>query len=154
MMGSGALTNGFARNVSMSSDGTRVAVIYRDGLAIPANSYIVAKGIVIVYEYNANAVAGMQWQQLGTNVIETDTAGDGILASISLSGDGTDSQLGLQHTKNNLMGSRMLVKCDCLNFRFRPLRMMWDGLSCRVVQSRETLRIDLCGDVGVSVARW
>lgn len=69
--------NGFARNVSMSSDGTRVAVIYRDGLATPANGYTVAKGIVIVYEYNANAASGSQWQQLGTNVIETDTAGDG-----------------------------------------------------------------------------
>ena len=53
------LTNGFARNVSMSSDGTRVAVIYRDGFGTPANGYIVAKGVVIVYEYNANAAAGI-----------------------------------------------------------------------------------------------
>ena len=36
----------------------------------------------------------MQWQQLGTNVIETDTAGDGLLASISLSGDGSRLAIG------------------------------------------------------------
>ena len=85
--------NCFDRNFSMSSDGTRVAVIYRDGLG-PGKWLYRGKGIVIVYEYNANAASGSQWQQLGTNVIETDTAGDGLLASISLSGDGNRLAIG------------------------------------------------------------
>jgi hypothetical protein len=51
------------------------------------------KGVVIVYEYNANAASGSQWQQLG-DLIETEAAGDGKYASISLSGNGTTLAIG------------------------------------------------------------
>ena len=92
VLGSGA---GFSRNVSISSDGTRIAVIYKDG----TDGSLGGKGVVVVYEHNSNAASGSQWQQLGQN-IESEAAGDGYHASISLSGDGNRLAVGSPDNMN------------------------------------------------------
>ena len=92
LLGSGA---GFSRNVSISSDGTRIAVIYKDG----TDGFQGGKGVVIVFEHNSNAASGSQWRQLGQNIY-SEAAGDGYHASISLSGDGNRLAVGSPDNMN------------------------------------------------------
>ena len=84
----GTSYNGFGRSVSISSDGTRVAIGAEGDDGGGAN---VNAGHVRVYEWNTPLTS--QWNQVGSD-IDGEAAGDNSGYSVSISSDGTRVAIG------------------------------------------------------------